>query len=90
MSFSPPLSPKLLSLANFGGDLTGFLEHVEQYRQYTELKEQMKKTKKSLLLQKSEHPSLLDAEVQENLYNEPVSTLIAKPSTMTPAIPLSL
>ena len=87
MSFSPPLLPKLLSLADFGGDLTGFIEHVEQYRQYTE---RMKKTKKNLLLQKSAHPSLLDAEVQENLYNEPVSTLIAEPSTMTPAIPLTL
>ena len=87
MSFSPPLPPKLLSLADFGGDLIGFLEHVEQYRQNTELKERMKKTKKNLLLQKSAHPSLLDAEVQqENFYNEPVSALIPEPSTMAPAV----
>ena len=86
MSSSPPLSPKLGTLADFGGDLNSFLEHVEQYRQYTELKEQMNKTKKNLLLEKPPQPSFLDTEIKaQNFHNEPVSALVPDPSPKNPA-----
>ena len=45
---SPPPSPKLESFAEFGGDLEGYIEHVEQFRQYTQVKAQMKHLKKKL------------------------------------------
>ena len=87
MSSLPPLSPKLQTLADFGGDLTGFLEHVEHYRQYTELREQMNKTKKNLLFQNPSEPSYLNIEVQaDNIHSKPVSFLVAEPSPIDPAI----
>ena len=48
---SSPPSPKLQSFAEFRGDLEGYIEHVEQYRQYTQIKAQMKHIKKKLFSQ---------------------------------------
>ena len=59
MSFSTPPSPRLQPLTAFGGDLEGFLQHVEHYRQYTELKEQMEKTRKLLLIQDPPQTTLI-------------------------------
>ena len=44
----PPSSPRLLGLDDFGGDLQDFIEHAEQFRRYTELKEDMARIRKSL------------------------------------------
>ena len=37
----PPSSPRLRSVGEFGDDIHGFLQHAEQYRRYTEIKEEM-------------------------------------------------
>ena len=56
MSSSPPASPRLQSLAEFGGDVEDYIKHVEQYRQYTELKAGVEKVKRTLLTHKPQRP----------------------------------
>ena len=85
MSSSSPLSPKLLPVAAFGGDLGGFLEHVEQYRQYIELKKQMEKSKKNLLIWDPPQPSILNKELKQT--EGPGSEHSPVDSTMLPTSP---
>ena len=48
MSFSAPPSPTLRPRSDFGDDLESYIEHVKNYREYTELKSAMEKLKRNL------------------------------------------
>ena len=48
---SLPPSPRLRPRSEFVNDLKGFVDHVEEYRRYVELKTQMEQMKKNLLVQ---------------------------------------
>ena len=48
--YFPPV-PRLRPLAEFGDDTRGYLEHVEQYREYLELKSQMELIKRNFVVQ---------------------------------------
>ena len=45
---SPPPSPQLRPFSEFGGDTATWLEHVEQYREYSQVKEQIEQLKRNL------------------------------------------
>ena len=53
----PPPSPKLRPLLEFNEDVKGYIEHVEQYQNYIELKEQLKQIEMNLLIQESPQQS---------------------------------
>ena len=78
------LCPRLLTLADFGGDLGAFLEHVEQYRQYTILKKRMEKAKNNLFLRKTSQPSGVNTNLESDDRDSeqcPVDSTILSPSS---------
>ena len=65
----PSSSPRLLGLDDFGGDLHDFIEHAEQFRRYTELKEDMDRIRRGLDTLTEPSPALSTAE--ELKHDEP-------------------
>ena len=84
MSSPQLLSPRLLTLVDFGGDLGAFLKHVDQYRQYTILKKQMEKVKSNLSLRKTSQPSVVNTNLESDDHSSeqcPVDSTILSPSS---------
>ena len=69
-----PTSRKVRPLLEFNEDVNGYIEHVEQYRKYIDLKEQLKLSENNILIHESPQQS-------PGLSAEPTSVTGAAPAT---------